>query len=96
MPLEQGFLEQAGYGRPQPNIPQWYTIATTSMSNAWDATIRRVVSPEQGLKQAVAAANKVLANAVTIADTWVESGSLGLARMGTAQEKKAGKGGNVW
>jgi multiple sugar transport system substrate-binding protein len=68
MPLEQGFLEQAGYGRPQPSIPQWYTIATTSMSNAWDATIRRVVSPEQGLKQAVASANKVLANAVTTAD----------------------------
>jgi ABC-type glycerol-3-phosphate transport system substrate-binding protein len=69
MPLQQGFLEQAGYGRPQPNIPQWFTIATTSMSNAWDATIRRVVSPEQGLKQAVADSNKVLATAVTTADT---------------------------
>ena len=92
MPLEQGFLEQAGYGRPQPNIPQWYTIATTSMSNAWDATIRRVVSPEQGLKQAVAAANKVLANAVTIADTWVESGSLGLARMGNCSKEEGGQG----
>jgi hypothetical protein len=92
MPLEQGFLEQAGYGRPQPNIPQWYTIASTSMSNAWDATIRRVVSPAQGLKQAVTAANKVLANAVTTADTWVESGSLGLARMGNRSKEEGGPG----
>jgi len=91
MPLEQSFLEQAGYGRPQPSIPQWYNIATTSMSNAWDATIRRVVSPEQGLKRAVADANKVLATAVTSADTWVESGSLGLARMGNCSKEEGGQ-----
>lgn len=68
MPLEQGFLKQAAYGRPQPDIPQWDTILSISMSNAWDATIRRVVSPEQGLRQAVAAANKALANAVTTSE----------------------------
>jgi len=91
MPLEQGFLEQAGYGRPQPNFAQWLTIATTSISNAWDATIRRVVSPEQGLKQAVADADKILANAVTTADTWVESGSLGLVRMGSRSKEEGGQ-----
>jgi multiple sugar transport system substrate-binding protein len=92
MPLEQGFLEQAGYGRPQPSIPQWFTIATTSMSNAWDATIRRVVSPEQGLKQAVADSNKVLATAVTADGTGVESGGRELARKENFSEREGGLG----
>jgi ABC-type glycerol-3-phosphate transport system substrate-binding protein len=73
-PLETAFLEQAPYGRAQPNIPAWDNIICNAMSNGWDATIHGASSVLGGLDIAVKQTNKYLQDptnfSLSMAEIW--------------------------
>jgi multiple sugar transport system substrate-binding protein len=105
-PLEVGFLEQAKYGLPQPEIPQWDSIVCNAMSNGWDATIHKTVTPAEGLKMAVQQGNSYLSSPPRLSEdlkgidawnpgVWDAPGWGGQGKSGWgASAKAAGKSGS--